>query len=82
MEKTDDLVFEMFKNLKSSFKSGGFNMRKWVSNSSLVQKRIEEHERESPLDVEISSLLKNVRFKKKVRPSQVLSSGQKVTPAV
>ena len=54
-EDSDDLVFEMFKNLKSSFKSGGFNMRKWVSNSTLVQKRIEEHERESPLDVEIST---------------------------
>ena len=25
-------------------------------------------------------MLKNVRFKKKIRPSQVLSSGQKVTP--
>ena len=54
-EDSDDLVFEMFKNLKSSFKSGGFNMRKWVSNSTLVQKRIEQHERESPLDVEIST---------------------------
>ncbi|XP_068720408.1 uncharacterized protein [Montipora capricornis] len=56
-EDSDDLVFEMFKNLKSSFKSGGFNMRKWVSNSTLVQKRIEQHERESPLDVEISTKL-------------------------
>ncbi|XP_068739617.1 uncharacterized protein [Montipora capricornis] len=54
-EDSDDLVFEMFKNLKSSFKSGGFNMRKWVSNSTLVQERIEEHERESPLDVDIST---------------------------
>ena len=54
-EDSDDLVFEMFKNLKSSFKSGGFNMRKWVSNSTLVQKRIEQHERESPLDVETST---------------------------
>ena len=54
-EDSDDLVFEMFKNLKSSFKSGGFNTRKWVSNSTLVQKRIEQHERESPLDVEIST---------------------------
>ena len=54
-EDSDELVFEMFKNLKSSFKSGGLNMRKWVSNSTLVQKRIELHERESPLDVEIST---------------------------
>ena len=28
------------------------------------------------------SLLKNVRFKKKIRPSQDLSSEEKVTPAV
>ena len=54
-EDSDNLVFEMFKNLKSSFKSRGFNMRKLVSNSTVVQKRIEQHERESPLDVEIST---------------------------
>ena len=36
-EDSDDLVFEMFENLKSSFKSGSFNMRKWVSNSTLQQ---------------------------------------------
>ena len=27
-EDSDDLVFEMFKNLKSSLKCGGFNTRK------------------------------------------------------
>lgn len=68
-EDSDDLVFEMFKNLKSCFKSGGFNMRKWVSSLLWMLKF-------QP------SLLKNVRFKKKIRPSQVLSSGKKVTPAV
>ena len=73
-EDSDDLVFEMFKNLKSSFKSGGFNMRKWVSNSTLVQKRIEEHERESPLDVEIST--KPVEECKIQEEGQAFSSSQ------
>ncbi|XP_068761945.1 uncharacterized protein [Montipora capricornis] len=72
-EDSDDLVFEMLKNLKSSFKSGGFNMRKWVSNSTLVQKRIEEHERESPLDVEISN--KPVE-ECKIQKGQAFSSSQ------
>ncbi|XP_068670957.1 uncharacterized protein [Montipora foliosa] len=73
-EDSDDLVFEMFKNLKSSFKGGGFNMRKWVSNSTLVQKRIEEHERESPLDVEIST--KPVEECKIQEEDQTFSSSQ------
>ena len=73
-EDSDDLVFEMFKNLKSSFKSGGFNMRKWVSNSTLVQKRIEQHERESPLDVEIST--KPVEECKIQEEDQTFSSSQ------
>ena len=63
-EDSDDLVFEMFKNLKSSFKSGGFNMRKWVSNSTLVQKEL-NNMRESLLwMLKLQpSLLNNVRFK-------------------
>ena len=73
-EDSDDLVFEMFKNLKSSFKSGGFNMRKWVSTSTLVQKRIEQHERESPLDVEIST--KPVEECKIQEEDQTFSSSQ------
>ena len=73
-EDSNDLVFEMFKNLKSSFKSGGFNMRKWVSNSTLVQKRIEEHERGSPLDVEIST--KPVEECKIQEEGQAFSSSQ------
>ncbi|XP_068738177.1 uncharacterized protein [Montipora capricornis] len=73
-EDSGDLVFETFKNLKSSFKSGGFNMRKWVSNSTLVQKRIEEHERESPLDVEIST--KPVEECKIQEEDQTFSSSQ------
>ena len=82
-EDSDDLVFEMFKNLKSSFKCGGFNMRKWVSNSTLVQKRIEQHEREPPLDVEVSA--KPVEECKIQEEDQTFSSSQfreKVTPAV
>ena len=73
-EDSDDLVFEMFKNLKSSFKSGGFNMRKWVSNSTLVQKRIEQHERDSPLDVETST--KSVEECKIQEEDQTFSSSQ------
>ncbi|XP_068742363.1 uncharacterized protein [Montipora capricornis] len=73
-EDSDDLVFEMFKNLKSSFKSGGFNMRKWLSNSTLVRKRIEEHERESPLNVEIST--KPVEECKIQEEGQAFSSSQ------
>ncbi|XP_068704156.1 uncharacterized protein [Montipora foliosa] len=70
-EDSDDLVFEMFKNLKSSFKIGGFNMGKWVSNSTLVQKQIE---RESPLDVEVST--KPVEECKIEEEDQTLSSSQ------
>ena len=73
-EDSDELVFEMFKNLKSSFKSGGLNTRKWVSNSTLVQKRIELHERESPLDVEIST--KFVEECKIQEEDQTFSSSQ------
>ena len=73
-EDSDDLVFKMFKNLKSSVKSGGFNMRKWVSNSTLVRKRIEEHERESPLDVEIST--KPIEECKIQEEGQAFSSSQ------
>lgn len=43
----DELVFDMHDNLKNSFKSGGFNMPKWVSNSVLVLERIEESESEA-----------------------------------
>ena len=47
-DDSDDSVFEMYKNLKSSFKTGSFNMRKWVSNSLVLQERIESSEDQSP----------------------------------
>ena len=46
-DDSDNSVFEMYENLKSSFKSGGFNMRKWVSNSEALQERIEQSESQS-----------------------------------
>ena len=45
-----------------------------MSNSTLVQKRIEEHERESPLDVEIST--KPVEECKIQEEGQAFSSSQ------
>ena len=54
-----------------------------VSNSTIVQKRIENIKESLLWMLKFQpSLLKNVRFKRKIRPSQVLSSGQKVSPAV
>ena len=41
-DDSDDSVFEMYKNLKIFFINGGFNMRKWVSNSLVFQERIEK----------------------------------------
>lgn len=46
-DDSDNFVFEMYKNLKLSFKGGGFNMRKWVSNSEALQERIEQSESQS-----------------------------------
>ncbi len=46
-DESDNSVFEMSENLKSSFKSGGFNMRKWISNSEALQERIEQSESQS-----------------------------------
>ena len=46
-DDSDNSVFEMYENLKSSFKNGGFNMRKWVSNSKVLQERIEQSESKS-----------------------------------
>ena len=43
-DDSDNSVLEMYENLKSSFKNGGFNMRKWVSNSKVLQERIEQSE--------------------------------------
>lgn len=43
-----DSVFPLYKKLKSSFKHGGFTMRKWVSNSAVLRERIEESESQSP----------------------------------
>lgn len=45
-DDSNESVFEMYKNLKSSFNNGGFNMRKWSSNSAVLQERIEEVERQ------------------------------------
>ena len=47
-DDSDDSIFEIFKNLKSSFKTGGFDMLKWVSNSVVLQERIEKSEDQSP----------------------------------
>ena len=44
---SDSSVLEMYENLKSSFKNGGFTMRKWVSNSNVLQERIEQSESQS-----------------------------------
>ena len=51
----DDSVFEMYKNLKSSFSNGGLNMRKWVSNSAVLQEIIKDSEEQSPQVCQIES---------------------------
>jgi len=45
----------MYKKLKSSFSNGGFNMRKWVSNSAILQERIKDSEEQSPQVCHIQS---------------------------
>jgi len=47
-DDSDDSVFEMYKNLRSYFNNGGFNMRKWVSNSKVLQERIKDSDKQSP----------------------------------
>lgn len=46
-DDSDNSVFEMYENLKSSFKNGGFNMQKWVSNSKVLQEKTEQSESKS-----------------------------------
>ena len=46
-DDSNNSVLEMYGNLKSSFKNGGLNMRKWVSNSEVLQERIEKSESQS-----------------------------------
>ena len=46
-DDSDSSVLEMYENLKSSFKNGGFNMRKWVSNSKVPQEKNEQSESQS-----------------------------------
>ena len=43
----DDLVYELYLNSKSILKSGGFNLRKFLSNSKELQKRIDDTESQS-----------------------------------
>ena len=52
---SDNCVFEMYKELKSSFIDAGFSMRKWVSNSAALQERIKDSEEESPQVCQIQS---------------------------
>ena len=40
----DEEAFELFQKLKSRFKEGGFNMRKWASNSENLMSLIENQE--------------------------------------
>ena len=47
-DDSDDSVVEMHQNLKSSLKNRGLNVQKWVSNSKVLQKRIEQSESQSP----------------------------------
>ena len=54
-DDSDDSVFEMYKKLKSSFSNGGFNMRKWVSNSANLQERIKDSEEQSPQVCQVQS---------------------------
>ena len=74
-DDSNESVFKMYKNLKSSFKNGGFNMRKWVSNSAVLQARIEESEGQSPQASPIrdNSEGKSERQSPEVQVSQVPS---------
>ena len=73
-DDSDNSVFEMYENLKSSFKSGGFNMRKWVSNSEALQKRIEQSDSQSS---QVPS--KSVKGHPVQEEDQTFSSSQFVT---
>ena len=42
--KSDDDAFLLYKESKSLLKEGGFNLRKFITNSSQLQKRIDEDE--------------------------------------
>ena len=44
-QKSEEQCFELYRNLKTIFAEGGFNMRKWASNSTLLLNRIEQTER-------------------------------------
>ena len=46
---TDDHTYRVYSDSKMMFKEGGFNLRKFVTNSSDLQKKIVENERLMPL---------------------------------
>ena len=39
-----DKVFNLYLNCKTLMKEGGFNLRKWNSNSTVLKGKIEDHE--------------------------------------
>ena len=43
-DDSEESTFELYQHLKVSFNSGGFNMRKWASNSTALQRQIEQGE--------------------------------------
>lgn len=47
-----DELFQTYNELKSAFKSAGFNLRKWCSNSSELLQKIPENDRELKAEIE------------------------------
>ena len=43
-QNSEDECFELYRKLKTRFAGGGFNMRKWTSNSEELLQRIENAE--------------------------------------
>ena len=42
--ETEDLAYDLYTESKSMLKEGGFNLRKFVTNSSVLQKRLDDQE--------------------------------------
>ena len=64
----DKKAFEMYKNTKKIMKEGGFNLRKWKSNSKELTKRINQCERVDfpQIQTEIAAMTSNDDGKTKI----------------
>ena len=49
--ETEELAYRLYTDSKSMLKEGGFNLRKFVTNSSALQQKIDRHEGLSPAEL-------------------------------